>query len=70
MLAAAEAAIDDGAENDAERQRNRAKLYTPPRTAEGRRTRSPGLRLDREQAQALMAQIAAEDSKLAGRRTS
>ncbi|MFF2612381.1 hypothetical protein [Kitasatospora sp. NPDC058046] len=70
MLSAAEAAIDDAAADDTERQRNRARLYTPPRTADGRRMRPAGTRLDAASAQALMAQLAAEDAQLAGRRTS
>ncbi|WP_327415383.1 hypothetical protein [Streptomyces sp. NBC_01233] len=72
MLAAAEAAIEDSAEDQAERDRNRAKLYAPPRPAGpgGRRMRPPpAAGLDRSGAQALMAQLAAEDAKLAGRPT-
>ncbi|MBT2490651.1 hypothetical protein J7E96_19450 [Streptomyces sp. ISL-96] len=72
MLSAAEAAIDDAAEDEAQRERNRAELYAPPRAAGpgGRRVRPPpAARLDQSGAQALMAQLAAEDTQLAGRRT-
>jgi hypothetical protein len=72
MLAAAEAAIEDAAEDEVERERNRAQLYAPPRVpgAEGRRmSRPPGTRLDQAGAQALMAQLAAEDARLTGRST-
>ncbi|CAM5301244.1 hypothetical protein AB0F92_22685 [Kitasatospora aureofaciens] len=70
MLSAAEAAIDDAAADETERQRNRAKLYMPPRSRDGRRMRPAGTRLDAAGAQALMAQLAAEDARLAGGRTS
>lgn len=72
MLSAAEASIDQSAEDDAERQRNRAKLYAPPngyRAEGGRRVRPPGMGMPRNQAQSLAAQLAAEDAQLAGRRT-
>ncbi|RWZ77869.1 hypothetical protein EQK42_00640 [Streptomyces albidoflavus] len=69
MLNAAEAAIDASAEDDAERQRHKVKLYAPPageRSARGRRARAPGLGFDRAGAQALAAQLAAEDARLTG----
>lgn len=87
MLNAAEAAMDSTAEDDAERARNRAKLYAPPTGAGGPRgARRPGAGARRPvrpspavagpgdqdgmswgHAQALMAQLAAEDARLAGR---
>lgn len=74
MLNAAEVSMDQAAEDDAERARNRAKLYAPPKDArgrrpDGRRVRPPGMSMDRGKAQALAAQLAAEDAKLTGRRT-
>lgn len=66
MLNAAEAAIDQAAENDTERTRNRTKLYAPPagQRPTGGRVRPPGLGLDLAAAQALTAQLAAEDARL------
>lgn len=71
MLNAAEVAMDQAAEDDAERARNRAKLYAPPDGGRrgGRRVRPPGMRMDRAQAQSLAAQLAAEDAQLTGRHT-
>jgi hypothetical protein len=69
MLNAAEAAIDQAAEDDAERQRNRAKLYAPPRGSQARRRPVPGMSMSRTRAQSLAAQLAAEDAKLTGART-
>jgi hypothetical protein len=72
MLSAAEAAIDQSAADDGERQRNRAKLWAPPagyRPGPGKRVRVPGLGLDEGQARALAQQLAAEDAQLTGRRT-
>ncbi|MFC9604535.1 hypothetical protein ACFTTN_13885 [Streptomyces niveus] len=70
MLNAAEAAMDQVAEDDAERQRNRAMLYAPPggrsRTPDGRRVRPPGMEMDMRRAQALTAQLSAEDARLTG----
>ncbi|MFD4855159.1 hypothetical protein [Streptomyces atratus] len=70
MLSAAEAAIEQTAEDDAERQRIRAKLYAPPPGArsEGRRP-VPGAGMSRAQAQSLAAQLAAEDARLSGGRS-
>jgi len=63
--------MDMAAEDDAARQRNRAQLYAPPkgalRPAGGGRPRSAA-RIDPGQARALMAQVAAEDGGLQGRR--
>ncbi|WP_406321871.1 hypothetical protein [Streptomyces sp. NBC_00519] len=64
--------MDKAAEDDAERQRNRAQLYAPPkgarrRSAEGARPRSAA-RIDASQARALMAQVAAEEARAQGRR--
>lgn len=70
MLNAAEAAMDQAAEDDSERARNRAKLYAPPHGVDkGRRRGRParGGGLDWAGAQALMAQVAAEDAKVRGR---
>ncbi|MFJ7489673.1 hypothetical protein ACIQZB_00180 [Streptomyces sp. NPDC097727] len=60
------------AEDDAERQRNRAKLYAPPKEAR-RRPSGGGIRrgatgLRAGDARALMSQIAAEDARFQGRR--
>ncbi|MGW1989570.1 hypothetical protein [Embleya sp. NPDC001921] len=75
MLNAAEASMDQTAEDDAERARNRMRLYAPPkgmqpRDRNGRRVRSPGMGVTRAQSQALMQQVAAQDAQFAGRRTS
>ncbi|WP_328427925.1 hypothetical protein [Streptomyces sp. NBC_00443] len=77
MLAAAEAQMDAAAEDEQERARNRAKLYAPPERARRRAPRAPdaprpkpaagGMTLDG--AQALMAQLAAQDAQLTGRRS-
>ncbi|MEU5834465.1 hypothetical protein ABZ820_12445 [Streptomyces diacarni] len=73
MLNAAEVSMDQAAEDDAERARNRAKLYAPPgrirRGRGGRLTGPPGSGMGRAQAQALAAQVAAEDARLAKGRT-
>jgi hypothetical protein len=71
MLSAAEASMDAAAQDDGERARNRAKLYAPPKEAQraGRRGGRPaaqGMSLD--QAQALMAAVAAEDAQVTGGR--
>ncbi|WP_413808109.1 hypothetical protein [Streptomyces sp. OE57] len=96
MLNAAEAAIDAAAEDDAERARNRAKLYAPPAGAGRAGASRPGARagaarparsmgasraartgdsppsmgdgVSMGQAQSIMAQLAAEDARLAGGR--
>lgn len=71
MLNAAEASMDQAAEDDKERARNRARLYAPPKSARRGRgqPRQPGTAMNRGQAQALMAQLAAQDAQL-GRRAS
>jgi len=74
MLAAAEAAMDMTAEDDAERQRNRAKLYAPPSNARRRsagagQSRPTAGGMDLAAARAMMAQVAAEDAKAVGRRS-
>jgi hypothetical protein len=72
MLNAAEAAMDQAAADDTERQRNRVKLYAPPagyRPGPGKRVRVPGMALDEVQARALAQQLAAEDAQLTGRGT-
>lgn len=64
--------MEAAAEDDAERQRNRAKLYAPPpghtraQTGTGR-ARPARTGLDLAAARALMSQVASEDAKLAGR---
>lgn len=71
MLSAAEATLEQGAEDEAERQRIRSKLYAPPagyRTRQ-RRARPPGMGMSWAQAQAMAAQLAAEDARLTGERT-
>lgn len=72
MLNAAEAAMDESAADDAERQRNRARLYQPPRAARGERRAvpvAPGRTgSTREQVRARQAQIAAEDAMFSGGR--
>lgn len=65
MLNAAEAAMDQAAADDGERARNRAKLYAPPKGASGRgQRRHPSVAMNPSQAQALMAQLAAQDAQL------
>ncbi len=65
MLNAAEAAMEQSAEDDKERARNRAKLYAPPKgMAKTRGQPRPGTAMNRGQAQALMAQVAAQDAQL------
>lgn len=65
MINAAEAAMDASAEDDAERARNRARLYAPPkgmRRARGQE-RPVGVSMNRGQALGLMAQLAAQDAQ-------
>lgn len=75
MLAAAEAAMDMAAEDDAERQRNRARLYAPPREARRRpvagtgRARPAAGGMDLNAARAMMTAVAAEDAKVTARRS-
>jgi hypothetical protein len=71
MLAAAEASMDAAAQDDGERARNRAKLYAPPRGAQGpprpgARPAGRGMSLD--QVQALMSAVATEDAQVTGGR--
>jgi hypothetical protein len=68
MLNAAEAAMDQAAADDGERQRNRARLYAPPKGAapEVRRQARAAMGMSRAQAQALTSQLTAEDAKLTG----
>lgn len=69
MLNAAEAAMDAMAEDDAERESNRARLYAPPPQLARRRGRGGGRRvgMSRSQVMDLLGQVAAEDAALAGR---
>jgi hypothetical protein len=78
MLAAAEAAIDAAAEDENERKRTRAKLYAPPKAEiarrraaveAGERPRPAGGGMTLDGAQALMAQMAAQDAQLTGGRS-
>ncbi|MGW1352842.1 hypothetical protein ACWCQE_26770 [Streptomyces sp. NPDC002409] len=69
MLSAAEAAMDQAAEDDAERQRNRARLYAPPPGTRREARRRPTQGVSLAQAQSLMAQVAAEDARFNGGRT-
>ncbi|PWI06535.1 hypothetical protein DIZ27_32870 [Streptomyces sp. NWU339] len=66
MLNAAEAAMDMAAEDDAARERNRAKLYAPPRGARRDTSKSrpaaTGMSLD--QVKAMMSAVAQEDAQL------
>ncbi|MFE3146557.1 hypothetical protein ACFXJ6_07825 [Streptomyces sp. NPDC059218] len=60
------------AEDDAERQRNRAMLYAPPKETR-RRLSGGGMRrgaagISKGDAQALLSQMAAEDAQYQGRR--
>lgn len=59
--------MDAAAEDEAERQRSRARLYAPPKgmkAAGGRRVRPPGTGMGLAQARALAAQVAVEDAQL------
>lgn len=59
--------MDQSAEDDAERARNRARLYAPPKGVRRPRTPQAGT-MTREQAMRLAQQVAAEDSMIrAGR---
>lgn len=62
--------MEQGAEDEAERQRIRARLYAPPKgyQSQERRVRPPGMGMNRAQAQNLAAQLAAEDTRLTGGR--
>lgn len=69
MLNAAEAAMDASAEDDAERERNRARLYAPPpEVLRQRRQGSTRTGVPRSQVMDMMSQMAAQDAALlAGR---
>ncbi|MEU2487024.1 hypothetical protein ABZ593_20750 [Streptomyces sp. NPDC012617] len=67
MINAAEASILASAEDEAEARRMKAKLYAPPKGV--RRARAPQMGFDVSQAQALAAQLEAEDARLTGRRS-
>lgn len=72
MLNAAEASMDQAAEDEKERIRNRARLYAPPkgyRSPDGKRPRVPGVTLTAAQARALTGQFSAQDAQLTGRRS-
>ncbi|BBA98370.1 hypothetical protein RVR_4524 [Actinacidiphila reveromycinica] len=71
MLSAAEATLEQGAEDEADWRRIKAKLYAPPKGQRGpqRRARPPGMGMDMGQAQSLAAQLAAEDARMTGSRT-
>jgi hypothetical protein len=73
MLSAAEAAMEQAAEDDGERKRIRAKLYAPPkgtRLSRGARPPGAGVGMGMGQAQDLAALLEAEDARLMGGRTS
>jgi len=59
--------MDAAAEDDTERARNRAMLYAPPAgwKKPGRRMGPPGMGMNRAQAEAMMAQVAAQDAQFA-----
>ncbi|WP_327385077.1 hypothetical protein [Streptomyces sp. NBC_01207] len=57
--------MDQAAEDDAERARNRARLYAPPK-GRGRRGPVPGVTMNRAKAAQMVAQLAAEDARLGG----
>ncbi|MFF4755550.1 hypothetical protein ACWD5R_32015 [Streptomyces sp. NPDC002514] len=70
MLSAAEATLEQGAEDEAERQRIRTKLYAPPEGYRSpKRARPAGAGMNLSQAQSLAAQLAAEDARMSGSRT-
>lgn len=71
MINAAEVAIEQAAEDETERKRIHARLYAPPKGSrpQGRRGRPPGMGFDAAGAQALAAQLEAEDERLTGRRS-
>ncbi|MFF4385625.1 hypothetical protein ACFY0G_02345 [Streptomyces sp. NPDC001552] len=59
--------MDQAAEDDAERARNRAKLYAPPKhKRQGRRGPVPGVAMTAAKAAQMTAQLAAEDARLGG----
>lgn len=59
--------MDQAAEDDAERARNRARLYAPPKNKrQGRRGPVPGVSMTAARAAAMAAQVAAEDARLGG----
>jgi hypothetical protein len=62
--------MEASAADDAERARNRAKLYAPPKGMTRRQAAAGGgvpPAMSRDQAAALVAQVEAEDARLAGR---
>jgi len=59
--------MDQAAEDDAERARNRAKLYAPPPEAARAPRTAPGGAGGMQAAMALVAQLEAEDAALRGR---
>jgi hypothetical protein len=65
MLAAAEVAMMQTAEDDAERARIRAPLYAPPPR---RQPAAPGPPRGVPSASAVLAQVAAEDAEIAAMR--
>lgn len=72
MLSAAEATLEQGAEDDAERHRIRAKLYAPPKGYRPQGSAKPpgmAMGMHMSQAQSLATQLAAEDARLTGHRT-
>lgn len=69
MINAAEVAMLSSAEDDAARQRLKAKLYAPPRQERkpGQRVRTPPqARMSKADAMALMSQMSAQDAQYRG----
>ncbi|WP_030672500.1 hypothetical protein [Streptomyces sp. NRRL B-1347] len=64
MLSAAEAALDQSAEDDKARERNRARLYAPPKGERARQGRTAAGAMAPHEAQQLISMAAAEDAKL------
>ncbi|EMF20426.1 hypothetical protein H114_32824 [Streptomyces gancidicus BKS 13-15] len=71
MLAAAEVSMDAAAEDDAARERNRARLYAPPARERRRTDRQQPARtgMSLDDVRAMMANVAQEDAQLTRRRS-
>jgi hypothetical protein len=66
LLAAVEVRLDQSAQDDGERQRNRASLYAPPPGHEKRQAagRARGAGMDLASVRALMSQMSAQDAQV------